>query len=82
MHVCFVYGVRQNETILHIDQHLRKDYSSIALLNADGKCVTDPQDEAEALNNQFLHHLQMKITLFQIQSLLTYPNRRFIFFYQ
>ena len=34
---------------------LQKDYSSIASLNADGKCVTDPQDKAEALNNQFFN---------------------------
>ena len=32
---------------------LRKDYSSIASLNTDGKRATDPQDKAEALNNQF-----------------------------
>ena len=32
---------------------LRKDYSSIASLNTDGKRATDPQNKAEALNNQF-----------------------------
>lgn len=32
---------------------LQKDYSSIVSLNVNGKCITDPQDKAEALNDQF-----------------------------
>ena len=38
---------------------LCKDYSSIASLNIGSKCVTDPPDEAEALNNQFFIFLQI-----------------------
>ena len=44
---------------------LKKGYSNIASLNVNGKCVTDPQGKAEALNDHAsFYFLQTKMILF------------------